>query len=87
MTTHPDTCPMREGDSQRRSLVRFVGGPMCGDGWLPARALLFQRLLITPSRYLYGIDPRDYVIVDRTVARPHRYRVVDAHRVEHLEAL
>lgn len=36
MTRTPDTCPTRYGDSQRRALVHFVGGPLCGlDAWLP----------------------------------------------------
>ncbi len=75
VTTHPDTCPMREGDSRRRALVHFVGGPLCGlDAWLPP--LRGASFVVGPPMF-FGL-PLD---------GKHRYRVVDAHRVEHLEAL
>ena len=75
MTRTPDTCPMREGDSQRRSFVQFFGGPLDGlDAWIsPPRG---QSIKVGPPLF-WGLP----------LYREHRYRVVDAHRVEHMEAL
>lgn len=75
MTTHRDTCPMREGDSQRRSLVQFVGGPLDGlDAWMPP---LRGASIVVGPQHFWGVR----------LDHRHRYRVVDAHHVEHMEVL
>lgn len=81
MTTHRDTCPMREGDSQRRWLVIFHGGPLDGlTAWLPRREwdvfAKWGKFTVMPK--MYGIG---------SICRLHAYTVAGPHLAEHEEVL
>lgn len=97
MTTHPDTCPMREGDSKRRWLVRFVGGPLDDlVAWLPrsewdvlsrwGQFLAMLHMRTEGGVSWWGIPDRSKQRCPALLAcyHAHLYRVTGAHRVDHV---